>query len=331
MNPSQEVEANPAGVSTPLSDNLALEVRCGLTTFPKWLPTSLLYDAVGSALFQAITELPEYGLTAAEIRLLEQRALSIAAAVMPCRTLVELGPGDGRKARIVIEAFLRLRSELDYYAMDVSRSAVEKTTRDLAAIPGLRAHGVEGSFVSLQELPPRGHAGPRCVMLLGSTLGNFGPDSRLALLQSLRKCLNTGDWVLLGLDLIKPASLLIAAYDDPIGVTAAFNRNVLVRLNREMGASFKPDCFRHKAVWSSLHSRMEMHLEALESCTVEILAAECVVHFDRGETIHTESSYKFDPASLNGLASDAGFEVAAQWEDASWPYSLVLWKATSFS
>ena len=259
MNLSRAEEAIATWAPAPSNEDIAREVRHGLTACPKWLPPSLLYDAIGSALFHVITELPEYGLTAAEIRLLRQNALPVAAAAKGCRTLVELGPGDGRKARIVTEAFLNLRSDLDYYALDVSRSALEKTARDLAAIPGLSAHTVEGSFLTLEKLPPRVSAGPRCVMLLGSTLGNFDPDHRLAFLQSLRNCLNTGDWLLLGLDLIKPVSLLIDAYDDPGGVTAAFNRNVLVRLNREMGASFKPARFRHKAVWSPSHSRMEMH------------------------------------------------------------------------
>lgn len=305
--------------SSGAAPTFAEDVRRGLTADPKVLFPKYLYDALGSRLFEAICELPEYYLTRAETEILQRHAAEIASAVEGPVRLVELGSGDGSKARFLIEALLGRQPSLEYLPVDVSRSAVEQgSERLLHAFPELMVTAYVAEYqtglraIRVARVPP----GMRILALfLGSTIGNLDPGERIALLRSIRGVLRPGDALLLGTDLKKPESILLPAYDDPLGVTAAFNLNVLVRINRELGGGFDLSAFRHRARWNAEEGRIEMHLESLRDQTVEIRGLDLEVRFAAGETIHTESSYKFDSGQVETMARDSGFELRTTWTD----------------
>ena len=297
----------------------AEDVRRGLTATPKVLFPKYFYDALGSRLFEAICELPEYYLTRAETEIFQRHAGEIAGALDGPMRLMELGSGDGRKTRLLIEALVTRHGGLEYLPIDVSRSAVEQSAeRLLHAFPeltvtafvadyqmGLRAFRKEG-------MPP----GVRTLALfLGSTIGNLDAGDRIALLREIRAVLRPGDGLLLGVDLRKPESALLPAYDDALGVTAAFNLNLLSRINRELGGGFDLGTFRHQARWNRELGRVEMHLESLRDQTVPIRSLGLEVSFAAGETIHTESSYKFEPVQVAEMAGAAGFALRRTWTD----------------
>jgi L-histidine N-alpha-methyltransferase len=294
------------------------DVRRGLTATPKRLDPKYFYDELGSRLFEAITALPEYYVTRSEAEVLRQHAGDIAAALGGPLWLVELGSGDGQKTRLLIEALLARQESLEYVPVDISESAVEISSRALLlSYPDLRITAYIGEYHAALRRIRKERAAPGCplVLFLGSTLGNMNPEERLGFVREVRKLLNAGEGFLLGVDLQKPEKVLIPAYDDPLGVTAAFNLNLLVRINRELGGAFDIATFRHRAVYNREVGRIEMHLVSRQAQTVPIGALGIEVPFAAGETIHTESSYKFRGDQIIALAAETGFELRRAWTD----------------
>jgi L-histidine N-alpha-methyltransferase len=301
-----------------VAPTFAEDVRRGLTSTPKFLYPKYFYDELGSRLFEAITVLPEYYPTRAEAEILRTHASEIVATLGGPVWLLELGSGDGQKTRLVIEALLARQGKLEYVPVDISESAVEASSRSLLfSYPELRITGYIGEYqTALRKIrEDRRAPGLTLVLFLGSTLGNLDPEERRVLLRDVRALLNPGEGFLLGVDLKKPESELLPAYDDALGVTAAFNLNLLVRVNRELRGEFDLGGFRHKAVYNPREGRVEMHLESRRAQTVAIRELGIEVPFAAGETIHTESSYKFDREQVAALAADTGFEVRKTWTD----------------
>jgi dimethylhistidine N-methyltransferase len=299
--------------------SFAEDVRRGLTADPKVLFPKYFYDALGSRLFEAICELPEYYLTRAETEIFQRHAGEIAGALDGPVRLLELGSGDGRKTRLLIEALVARQGSLEYLPVDVSRTAVEDSAeRLLHAFPELTVTAFVAEYqaglraLRTERVPP----GVRTLALfLGSTIGNLDPEERIALLREIRSVLRPGDGLLLGVDLEKPESILLPAYDDALGVTSAFNLNVLSRINQELGGGFDLGAFRHRARWNRERGRVEMHLESQREQTVPIRDLGLEVRFAAGETIHTESSYKLDPGRVAEMAAAGGFAVRRTWTD----------------
>ncbi len=303
------------------------EVAAGLSRPQKTLPCKYLYDEVGSALFEAITLLPEYGVTRAEERLLQQQATGIAEALVPGVVVAELGSGSGRKTKAVLDALLSYQSEITYHPIDISRAALETCGLRIGATPRVHVRGVEGQYLDgLRQLGVAREAWPpMLVLFLGSNIGNFDRAEAHRFLSDVRACLRPGDALLVGADLRKSVDQLQAAYDDPAGVTAAFNLNLLARVNRELGADFDVRAFRHEARWCETESRVEMHLRSLTNQVVDIRRAGCRAGFRAGETIWTESSYKFRVEDLDALAAGAGFSVVGRWTSEGWAFAESLW------
>jgi L-histidine Nalpha-methyltransferase len=297
----------------------AEDVRRGLTADPKVLFPKYFYDALGSRLFEAICELPEYYVTRAETEIFQRHAGEIAGSLDGSLRLVELGSGDARKTRLLIEALVARQGGLEYLPIDVARSAVEQSAeRLLHAFPELTVTAFVGDYqAGLRALRgERIQPGLRTLALfLGSTIGNLDPADRIALLREIRAVLRPGDGLLLGVDLRKSESILLPAYDDALGVTAAFNLNLLSRINQELGGEFELGTFRHQARWNREQSRIEMHLESLREQTVPIRGLGLEVRFAAGETIHTESSYKLDPGQVAEMAGASGFALRRTWTD----------------
>ena len=304
----------------------ASDVRRGLAgPGQKELLASYLYDELGSALFEAITLLPEYGLTRADARVLHAHARDIANIVSAPTIVVELGSGSGMKTRPVLQAFRR-RQMVEYYPIDVSAAALRACAAELAAIA--EVHPIEASYVDGLRRATRmrndGHN--LLVMFLGSTIGNFEREPALRFLSEVYSMLAPGDYLLIGADLVKPAARMLLAYDDPLGVTAAFNKNLLVRMNRELGADFELANFDHEARWNEEHRRIEMHLRSNRRQTVRLPDAQLTAVFSAGETIWTESSHKFKVEELEILAAGAGFTPERYWVDQEWPFAECLWR-----
>jgi L-histidine N-alpha-methyltransferase len=307
----------------------AADVNAGLSKLQKELPAKYLYDELGSALFEAITVLPEYGLTRAEERLLARHAKEIARWLPSNVAVAELGSGSGRKTRPVLQAIAARRDSLPYCAIDVSRAALDACCSQLSGLSGVSVRGLRCPYLDgLAEICSR-RDGDECllVLFLGSSIGNFSRDEAMRFLTAVRKRLRPGDALLLGADLVKPASRLLAAYNDPAGVTAAFNLNVLGRINRELGANFDLRNFQHAARWCSSARCIEMHLRSLIRQVAEIPGAGCRVEFEAGETIWTESSHKFETGDLHLMAGQSGFISIARWTDDEWPFAESLWIA----
>jgi dimethylhistidine N-methyltransferase len=300
----------------------AADIRAGLTARQKWIPSSYLYDAVGSALFEAITLLPEYGVTRADARVIERCAPELRSKIPRLRCIAELGSGSGTKTRRILEQF----PTLDYYPIDVSSAALERCSKELSAVA--RVHTVEAPYIAgLQRVSLRRTAeGPLLVLFLGSSIGNFASAEAVEFLIGVRNTLRRGDYLLLGADLVKPESELISAYDDPCGVTAAFNLNLLARVNRELGGDFNLRAFRHEARWNAGTRAIEMHLRATEDQVVTVADAGCTAFLRKDETIWTESSHKYDLEALRGMAKAANFAHVAHWTDAEWPFAECLWR-----
>ena len=303
------------------------DVRRGLTSSPKVLYPKYLYDELGSRLFEAITALPEYYVTRCEAEILRQHAGDIAAALGGPLWLVELGSGDGQKTRLLIDALLARQETLEYVPVDISESAVEISSRSLLlSYPALRITAYIGEYHAALRMIRKERAAPGCplVLFLGSTLGNMDPEERLGFLLDVRKLLNPGEGFLLGVDLQKPEKVLIPAYDDPLGVTAAFDLNLLVRINRELGGTFEIGRFRHRALYDAERGRIEMRIESLEAQTVPLRGLGIEISFAAGETIHTESSYRFDRGQLAALGRETGFVLRQEWTDPEKRYGLFL-------
>lgn len=302
----------------------ARDVRAGLTrTQQKTLSCRYLYDDVGSALFEAITCLPEYGLTRADARVLTAHAGDLVDLLPPNVVTVELGSGSGAKTRPILEHLYR-RQVVVYYPIDLSTSALAKCARELNSIGAVMP--VEASYLEgLRYVAERRAPGQTLLVLfLGSTIGNFEPDAAIDLLLAIRLVLQPGDALLLGTDLVKPVEQMIAAYDDAAGVTAAFNLNLLARINRELEADFNLRQFEHVARYTSEAQRIEMHLRSREYQIVSIHRANLIVDFVPKETICTEVCHKFLPDQLCTMARTSGFRLEAQWIDEQWPFAESL-------
>ncbi|AVH55061.1 MULTISPECIES: L-histidine N(alpha)-methyltransferase [Streptomyces] len=301
---------------------LRADVLQGLTHSPKTLPPKWFYDAHGSELFEKITELPEYYPTRAEREILIARAGEIATAT-GARTLVELGSGSSEKTRSLLKALADVHT---YVPVDVSESALTQAGHALMEEhPGLDVHALIADFTGGLAMP--GTPGPRLVAFLGGTIGNLLPAERAAFLASVRALLSPGDALLLGTDLVKDESVLVAAYDDAAGVTAAFNKNVLTVVNRELGADFDPDAFDHVALWDTQHEWIEMRLRSRTAQTVKIPALDLAVHFADGEELRTEISAKFREEGVRGELAAAGFALTHWWTDEEGRFALSLSRA----
>ncbi|MEU0673509.1 L-histidine N(alpha)-methyltransferase [Streptomyces sp. NPDC006172] len=298
---------------------LRADVLSGLTATPKTLPPKWFYDAHGSELFEQITELPEYYPTRAEREILLDRAGEIAAA-SGARTLVELGSGSSEKTRHVIDALTNLSA---YVPVDVSESALTGAGRALVAErPGLEVHALVADFTAPLSLPAT--PGPRLLAFLGGTVGNLLPGERAAFLESVRALLAPGDALLLGTDLVKDEEVLVRAYDDAAGVTAAFDKNVLSVVNRELGADFDPDAFAHVALWDAENEWIEMRLRSLAEQTVKIHALDLAVDFAAGEELRTEVSAKFREDGVRSELHAAGLQLTQWWTDREARFALSL-------
>ncbi len=304
-----------------LDNEFAREVRAGLTrSGQKTLPCRYFYDDLGSALFEAITHLPEYGLTRADARILSAYAAEIVNLVPGNLIAAELGSGSGSKTRAVLEQ-IRLRQSVVYYPIDVSGSALAKCAQDLGSLGEVLP--IEANYLDgVRTVVGRRRPGQKLLLLfLGSTIGNFPPEAAFDFLTALRAALEPGDALLLGTDLVKPVDDLLAAYDDPTGVTAAFNLNLLARINRELGANFDLRRFEHVARYDEPAQRIEMHLCSRTHQIATIGGADLIVDFAPGETICTEACHKFRPEQLFVIARGTGFRLAAQWADEEWPFA----------
>jgi L-histidine Nalpha-methyltransferase len=294
---------------------------------PRQLPSRFLYDALGSALFDAICHLPWYRITRAERQLLERHAAAIGRTVGEGGRVVELGCGNGEKlAALLTHADVR---DVHAHLIDLSEAALTRSVQTLAAIEGVHLHVTtdqatyEDGLLALaaEETPPT------LVAFLGSNIGNFDPPGAAAFLGLIRAALRPRDHLLLGADLVKSEHDLLLAYDDPIGLTAAFNKNLLLRLNTELNATFDLDRFAHRAVWNRAASRVEMHLVSLAAQDVHIADAELRFALEENETIWTESSYKYEPEGIRQLVEPAGFAQRAQWVDEDARFALTLFES----
>jgi dimethylhistidine N-methyltransferase len=309
------------------SDDLAADVRYYLAQRPRQLPSKYLYDDLGSALFDAITLLPWYPLTRAEMRLIRAHGRDILTALdSDLVTIVELGPGNGTKLATLLDSADAGSPALRVHLVDVSTSALARAAQTLgeAGQADVTTHATTYED-GLSELAPAIDDSHRSlVVFFGSNIGNFDPPGCSAFLHMVRAALRPGDALLLGADLVKPERQLLLAYDDPLGVTAAFNRNLLVRLNRELGAEIDPLAFDHRAVWNHEESRIEMHLVCNRDYRLVIPAAETDLTLMWGETIWTESSYKYDLRRLERALHQAGFQPASVWIDEPDRFALAL-------
>jgi len=325
------VARDPAGARASAPDRarwaFAESANYYLQQTPRQLPSRFLYDTLGSALFDAICHLPWYGITRAECRLLDRHAGAIGRVVGTSGRVVELGCGNGEKlARLLTQAGV---PGAHAHLVDLSAPALGHAVRALDAI-GWPASRVTTHHATYEEgllsLRPDA-ARATLVAFFGSSIGNFDPPGAAALLRHTRAALRPGDALLLGADLVKPESDLRLAYDDPLGLTAAFNKNLLQRLNTELGANAVLDRFAHRAVWNRAASRVEMHLVSLTAQDVVVPGAALRISLDEGETIWTESSYKYDPGELRRLVEPAAFVLRQQWIDEPARFALTLFEA----
>jgi L-histidine N-alpha-methyltransferase len=313
-----------------LRDAVLREALAGLAVpagEQKTLSPWLFYDECGSQLFEQITALPEYYLTRTERAIFAAHADEIFLEIGAPVTIAELGAGTAAKTGLLLAAALRFQPELLYQPIDVSASALEEAAANIAAsVPDVTVRSLVANYITepfTLERPPQHRI---LTLYIGSSIGNFAPAEAAAILRNLRDHLDAGDALLLGVDLApsrcKPVAMLMAAYDDAAGVTAAFNKNVLVRLNRELDGDFELDQFAHRARWNERESRMEMHLESLVEQTVPLAGER--IRFAAGETIHTENSYKFSDVALRSLLAGAGFETARTWHNAERRFAVTL-------
>ncbi len=313
------------------NSEFADDVRDYLARTPRQLPSRYLYDPLGSALFDAICRLPWYAVTAGETRLIERHGAQIFTAVGPLARIVELGSGNGDKLAAIVAAAPPRRHPLDLHLIDISRAALATAARALGNFEQVRVIAHEANYESgLQQFAGEtARPGRTLAVFLGSNIGNYDPPAAAALLRSVRAALRPDDAFLIGVDLVKPEATLLAAYDDPLGVTAAFNRNLLVRINRELDGNFDLDGFRHQAIWNAGQSRVEMHLVSTRAQRVSVRRAGIDMVFADGESIWTESSYKFRPEQLTAQLEAAGFRVTSRWLDPASQFSLTLAKAAA--
>lgn len=307
-------------------DAFAEAVSAGLGSHPKRLPPWMLYDDAGSELFELITRLPEYYLTRTERRILSAHAADMVEAAGLPAAVAELGAGSASKTTLLLSALLSRRQRASYYPVDIS-----------PALPAVAAR-LRGRFPSLEVTPVRARypeelgwlrsvPGPRLVLFLGSSIGNYDRHEATALMRAVRAQLSPGDALLLGTDLVKPASVLVPAYDDASGVTARFNKNLLVRMNRELGADFELQSFRHHVRWNAAEARMELYLRSEIDQVVRLRRLGQTVRFSRGELLHTENSHKFTAEAVRSMLLEAGFLLERSWSDEGSLFALHLGRA----
>jgi L-histidine N-alpha-methyltransferase len=304
----------------------AEDVAYYLAQAPRQLPSRYLYDELGSSLFEAICRLPWYHITRTEQRLLARHADDIFHRLRSVDDVIDLGPGSGEKLATLMTG--RSEHAATVHLVDVSEAALVKATAAVADAPALSI--VRHQLTYEAGLATIGRSGVltgrTLVVFLGSNIGNFDPPGVDAFLRAVRAAISSGDALLLGTDLIKPEAELQLAYDDPLGVTAAFNRNLLVRVNRELGGDFDVNEFSHRAVWNAAASRIEMHLVSRRRQRVQVRSTGTDITFDEGELIWTESSYKFRVEDLGTMLARAGFHITGQWQDSG--FALTLAEAT---
>jgi L-histidine Nalpha-methyltransferase len=316
--------ATPTLAKYSLSE-FAEDVRWGLTKDgQKEIHSKYLYDEVGSALFEVITVLPEYGLFRADERLLRENAESIAASLPAGQVVVaELGSGTGRKTVWLLDALAK-KQPIVYSPIEISAKALDQCSKELGQLHNVDVRPLQQPYLDglLSVAAARKPGEQLLVLFLGSTIGNFE-----LFLAEVRQALVPGDALLLSADLEKPLSQLLPAYDDPLGVTASFDLNVLARMNRELEADFDLSAFRHLARYDAAERRIEMHLVSTRAQRVMIPRAHCSVPFIEGETIWTESSHKYRPEELKQMGRRSGFRPLRQWVDAEWPFAQTLFIA----
>jgi L-histidine N-alpha-methyltransferase len=313
--------------ATDLARTLRADVTTGLTATPKWLPPRWFYDARGSELFDQITRLPEYYPTRAERAILTERAGEIAT-ISGAKTLVELGSGSSDKTRLLLDALTSCGSLGSFIPLDVSASALAEAVERLSVdYPRLTVRGIVGDLTRHLGVIPQG--GARMVAFLGGTIGNLVPAERAVFLRDLRSALDDGEHLLLGTDLVKDPAILVPAYDDAVGVTADFNRNVLRVVNRELRADFDVDAFDHVAVWDADREWIEMRLQARKGMRVAIRDLGLTVSFTAGEQMRTEVSAKFRREGVVRELAAAGFALRNWWTDPDGRYALSLSRASN--
>ena len=322
--------------SRKLVADFAADVARDLRLTPKQLQSKYLYDALGSTLFEAICRLPWYRITRAERRLLERYAPAIVEhaafgaerpTVRP--TIVELGCGSGEKLVLLAEALQARGGTARVHLIDISPQALEQTEQRLTRLRHFSVVGHQSTYEEglRRAAAARDPGSPVLVLFLGSNIGNFDTVAAVPFLLRIRRALEPGDLMLLGADLVKPVRDLILAYDDPLGVTAAFNRNLLVRINRELHGTFDLRRFAHRAEWNAIESRIEMHLVSTRRQQVRVHAAQLEVLFRQGESIWTESSYKYSEAQIVSMGAAAGFGLVEQWVDDDARFALTVLRA----
>ena len=314
------------GIARNLQADFAKDVRAGLTKAgQKELPSKYLYDELGSALFEAICLLPEYGLNRAGGRLMRRCAEEFVRRLPSPVVVAELGSGNGTNTRWLLEALAR-REAVHYFPIDISPLALSRCWQELGQIDSVSLVGLERAYLDgLVEVAARRRPG-ECllVLFLGSTIGNFDRPAGETFLSQVRQVLQRGDVLLLATDLEKPVPQLLQAYDDPTGVTAAFNLNLLARINRELYADFDLTKFRHTVRWNEDERRIEMYLQSQTAQRVNIRGAGFEVAFERFETVWTESSHKYNPSEVIELARRTGYSCETQWVDHEWPFAHTL-------
>ena len=294
--------------------DIATDVLEGLRRVPKSLPPKLLYDARGSALFEQITDLPEYYPTRTEAAILAAHAEEICSRLDRDISVSELGAGSATKTRILLRSLLHRQSTVDYFPLDVSHAALQIAKDEVEnELDAVTVYPQIGDFTDLAFLVRQ--PSPRLVLYIGSSIGNLEQADAISLLQTIAGHLSSGDKLLLGADLVKDSAVLNAAYNDSAGITASFNKNLLLRINRELGGHFEPDAFSHVSFWNEPESRIELHLESLCSQSVRVDALDATLNFYPGERIHTENSYKYTLERLKNLLRYGGFQVEHTWTD----------------
>lgn len=317
----RQVDADDSGVDMAFR----ADVHAGLSQLPKAIPARWFYDATGSALFEDITALPEYYPTRSETDMLTRHASDIADAVGAGRAVVELGSGSSTKTPLLLDAI----APAAYVPVDISGEFLRESAASLAdRFPGLPIYPVEADFTQRVTMPREIDPLPKLGFFPGSTIGNMVARTAIDLLRNWREALGDASLLLIGIDRVKDVGTLELAYDDPAGVTAAFNLNLLDRINRELGGTIAVENFAHQARWNDVHSRIEMHLVA--ACDMDFIVDGRDYHMARGETIHSENSHKYGPRDANLLLRAGGWTPVATWDDADPAFALILAEATAF-